>query len=147
MLRNQYDNYGSYYSLYQTNPYNNQFNNNRMFNQPINTPRSKMPIKVPSRSISMPKLTFSKFLNGTQEVISTVATAIPLYTQVKPLFGGLKGITKGITSKLFKTNNKKVETEIIDNPEIITPNEKKNKSEPNSTHEFKEQNSPNRPFF
>lgn len=146
MFRNQYDNYGNYYNPYQNSPYNQFNNNNRMFNRPINTPRSKMPIKVPTRSIA-PKFTFSKFLNGTQEVISTVATAIPLYTQVKPLFGGLKGVTKGITSKLFRSNNKKVETEIIDNPEIITPNEKKNKQESNQTKEFKEQNSPNRPFF
>ena len=144
MFRNQFDNYGNYYNSYQNYPYN-QFND-RTFNRPVNTPRSKMPIKVPKRSIA-PKFTFSKFLNGTQEVISTVATAIPLYTQVKPLFGGLKGVTKGITSKLFKSNNKKVETEIIDNPEIITPNKKKNKEESNRTTEFKEQNSPNRPFF
>ena len=72
---------------------NNMAPFNRCFNRPINTPINRMPIKPPIRNATS-KLTFSKFLNGTQQVIETVNTAIPLYSQVKPLFSGMRGVTK-----------------------------------------------------
>ncbi len=129
--------------------YNQQMYNPSMYNQnrnfrPINTPRLKNPIKPPSRAIA-PKFTLSKFLNGTQEVISTISTAIPLYTQVKPLFAGAKGLTKGLTSKLFRSRSTEAK-EVITNPEIITPKEAKKKA-PKTEYTYEEENSPNKPFF
>ncbi len=149
--------YNNYYP-YQENYYRGNMNygmpnqpmyNQSMYNQsrnfrPINTPRLKSPIKPPARAIA-PKFTLSKFLSGTQEVISTISTAIPLYTQVKPLFAGAKGLTKGLTSKLFRSRSTESK-EVITNPEIITPKETKKKA-PKTEYTYEEENSPNKPFF
>lgn len=127
-------NYNPYYNPY----YNRQFNG---FNNPIRTPTNKNPIiNTPKRSAT--KFTLSKFLSGSQEVIATISTAIPLYTQVKPLLSGAKNVTKSLTSSLFKKKETVAKHEVIDNPEIITPKKEKPKQE-----QFEEQTQPNRPFF
>ncbi|MCH5171659.1 MAG: hypothetical protein J1F31_02355 [Erysipelotrichales bacterium] len=114
----------------------------RGFNRPINTPISRMPIKPPIRATAS-KFTFSKFLNGTQQVIETVSSAIPLYTQVKPLFSGMRGVGKSIKDSIF--SKKSTKNEYIANPEIITPKKSMKKTE--TTDEIHEEDSPNRPFF
>ncbi len=130
------------------NQYGPNYNPNYMGNyqrgyNPINTPLNRIPpIKPPTRTATS-KLTFSKFLNGTQQVIETVSSAIPLYTQVKPLFSGIRSVGKSITGKIFnKSSGKK---EYIANPEIITPKKSVKKEE--KYEEYNEETSPNRPFF
>lgn len=115
------------------------------YSRPIRTPNARMPVTPPTR-VKVPKMTFSKFLNGTQEVIETVTTAIPLYTQVRPLFSGAKGIGKSVKNVLFRSSKSK---EYISNPEIISPKETINKkpSQKTFSETFKEENTPNRPFF
>lgn len=144
--------YPNYYNPY--NPYLNnqnmyqspQYYNNQRMNRPINPPKSKTPFKTPAR-VGIPKFTFSKFLTGTQEVISTISTAIPLYTQVKPLLSGARGLTKGLANKFFHSQ-KNSSKEVISNPEIITPKEeKKNHTTHTYSYDFQEENKPNKPFF
>ncbi|MCH5180916.1 MAG: hypothetical protein J1F32_06860 [Erysipelotrichales bacterium] len=134
---NQFGQFGpNYYGQQSMNPFSRGLNN------PINTPINRMPIKPPVRAAA-PKFTFSKFLNGTQQVIETVSSAIPLYTQVKPLFSGMHGVTKSIKNSLF--SKKSTKKEYIDNPEIITP--KKSMKKDDIHEDLHEETGPNRPFF
>lgn len=115
-------------------------------NRPINTPINRIPIKPPVRSATS-KLTLSKFLSGTQQVIDTVNTAIPLYTQVKPFISGVGSVTKSLKDKLLnKAKKPETKNEYIANPEIITPKKSVKKSSM-SNSDINEEKKPNRPFF
>lgn len=131
-------------NMYNNGPINNPFMGG--FNHPINTPINHIPIKPPLRAATS-KLTLSKFLSGTQQVIDTVNTAIPLYTQVKPLISGVGSVTKSLKDKFLNSSKKVVsKNEYIANPEIITP--KKNLDKSNKVNiDITEEKKPNRPFF
>lgn len=129
-------------------------------NMPQNMMRSPSFLSVPhgqtSRSLfssfgaagaSASKLTLSKVLNGTENLIATVNQVIPIYQQVKPLWDNSK-ILKNAVKKVFPTRQaaqQSMKKEVIQDPEIITPQAKESPKQ--KVEQPEEQKEPNRPFF
>lgn len=93
------------------------------------------------------KLTLSKVLNGTENLIATVNQVIPIYQQVKPLWDNSK-ILKNAVKKVFPTRQatqQSTRKEVIQDPEIITPQAKESPKQ--KVEQPEEQKEPNRPFF
>lgn len=109
--------------------------------------RSLFPSLSAATGANAGKLTLSKVLNGTENLIATVNQVIPIYQQVKPLWDNSK-ILKNAVKKVFpvrqatQPNPKK---EVIRDPEIITPEPKERKTV--KVEQPEEQKEPNRPFF
>lgn len=100
-----------------------------------------------SAGASAGKLTLSKVLNGTENLIATVNQVIPIYQQVKPLWDNSK-ILKNAVKKVFPTRQgvrQESRKEVIQDPEIITPQAKESPKQ--KVEQPEEQKEPNRPFF
>lgn len=130
------------------------FGQNRAF--PINTPRVAQAAPTGLGLAGLGKgLNMSKLLTGTQNMISTVTQAIPIYQQVKPLMSNSKVLT-GAVKKFFgsgksETSSTRKSHEVIHNPEVYEKGTKINKPAPQQTaqssQDLREEKGPNRPFF
>lgn len=148
-------NYNPYYQSVYGNPYIrnnvppvNPYMNN--MNIPFSTPRMRQPNALGSSLFkggqSLNKtFTFSRFLNGTQNVIETVNSAIPIYQQVKPLFSNSKVLTSAI-KKVFNNKASSLKTK-PSTTSTSSENIKLKEEEKTEKPSYKEQNQPNRPFF
>lgn len=128
--------------------YNQQFYNWGRTAMPFSTPRGNFTQNQRNNGTNFIKttgksLTLSRFLDSTQNVISTVNQAIPIYQQVKPMFANSKLLTSAL-KKVFPMREEKqnvthtTKTKPVE-PVIINSEKKSNL--------FKEQRDPNKPLF
>ena len=138
------------YNYYQ---YRNFGLNNQYYRSPFSngTQFRNIPLSIPKGSFfrnaspllgqGLTKGTFSRFISGTENIISTINQMIPLYQQIKPMFSS-SSVLKGAFSKMFKRQTQtKTTREIYEDVEVVNPK----KSTKNTIDE--EQFSPNKPFF
>ncbi len=132
--------------------------NPMMSNSPYPTSlmRSSIPLSIPKGGLlkslipasgASAKGTLSKVLASTESVIATVNQVIPIYQQVKPLWDNSKGLRTAIKKILpFKSRSSSQTraSEVIEDPEVITP---KNETKETKKDEYVEENEPGKPFF
>ncbi len=99
------------------------------------------------------KLDLHTAVTSTQNIISTLSEAIPLYTQMKPMIesGGkiFRAVGDSVKKKFFSPASAKTSTKQVIEPEIVTPKQETKKETPKETTEpeWKEQTTPSSPLF
>lgn len=110
---------------------------------PLSTPKAASAISGIASKAS--KISFSSILGGAQKGITTINQVIPLYNQVRPMFGNVKTVMN-VFKGLGKGSNNTAEpapttTEEVSVETTVKPQENE------ASHVIFNQNKPNKPFF